>query len=267
MPPSYREYALPAPFAALVDCVWFLTQKYSGAGDDRIERIPPDGSIELIVHLGDRFSQIDDRARVRQPAVMVVGVWTRSIALVAPAAFETVGVRLRPGCWSAFFDEPASLFTDCVTDARDLSGPAAASLRDRLGMLSGDRDRIAVIVEFLRGRLRQRTRPTVMPVGRILATGGRGSIDSLARDAGTSHRHLERAFQRHVGVSPKMLSRIVRFQHALRVAPDAAWADVAVRCGYADQSHLIRDFRQFAGETPASLVAFEAGVADYFRRR
>jgi len=66
-----------------------------------------------------------------------------------------------------------------------------------------------------------------------------------------------------------MFSRIVRFQHALRCTPRTAgaWVDVALRCGYADQSHLIRDFTQFAGETPTALAASTEAVAGYFRRR
>jgi AraC-like DNA-binding protein len=129
--------------------------------------------------------------------------------------------------------------------------------------------------------MRARDAAIAVPVARILAAHGRASIKAVARDVGISPRQLERSFRRHVGVSPKMLSRIVRFQHVLRSQPERrtapaagnvppgpeSWADVAAACGYTDQSHLIRDVVQFAGESPTALAASEHAVADYFRRR
>jgi hypothetical protein len=60
MPPSYREYPLPPPLDAFVDCVWFLRQAVSDAHDDQTQGIPPDGTIELIIHVDAPFSQIEE---------------------------------------------------------------------------------------------------------------------------------------------------------------------------------------------------------------
>jgi len=77
--------------------------------------------------------------------------------------------------------------------------------------------------------------------------------------AGVSARHLERVFFARVGLGPKAFARIVRFQNVLRSSlPD--WAAIAADCGYTDQAHLIHEFREFTGQTPAegraSQVAF-----------
>ena len=70
--------------------------------------------------------------------------------------------------------------------------------------------------------------------------------------AGVSRQHLARAFAHHVGVSPKTFARVMRFRRAIAIARGGreGWAELAEELGYFDQSHLIADFREFAGETP-----------------
>jgi transcriptional regulator GlxA family with amidase domain len=83
----------------------------------------------------------------------------------------------------------------------------------------------------------------------ILRSNGAAQVEDLASNAAISRRHLERVFLRKVGIGPKLFSRIVRFQHLLR-APQSDWALMAADSGYFDQAHLIRDFREFTGQTP-----------------
>jgi AraC-like DNA-binding protein len=92
---------------------------------------------------------------------------------------------------------------------------------------------------------------------RLTRSGGRLAVESLAAELGCSRRHLAARFRDHVGVSPKAAARVIRFHTAVRrlSAGGAAWADIALDCGYYDQPHLNRDFREFAGITPAQLQA------------
>ena len=75
------------------------------------------------------------------------------------------------------------------------------------------------------------------------------AIDNLATRIGMTRRHLERGFDTLVGISPKRLARIVRFQRALRMLqrPVGSGVTTAVECGYADQPHFIREFTELAG--------------------
>ncbi|TIT57815.1 MAG: helix-turn-helix transcriptional regulator, partial [Mesorhizobium sp.] len=90
---------------------------------------------------------------------------------------------------------------------------------------------------------------------RIITSGGRTRIASLAEQLGWSRKHLADKFSDATGIGPKTLSRIVRFNRALRLSRELTtdWADVAADCGYADQAHLVREFRELAGETPTAL--------------
>ena len=109
----------------------------------------------------------------------------------------------------------------------------------------------------------------MMLSARIVNTGGRVSVDQLANDAGISSRQLERRFLREIGLGPKLLGRIIRFQQVFRAVEqcDAAWAAVAIECGYYDQAHLIRDFHQFARQTPAILFGRQSALTESFTRK
>src|SRR5262249_59691377 len=92
-------------------------------------------------------------------------------------------------------------------------------------------------------------------VDRLLRSGGRACVGALAESAAWSPRQLEREFRRRVGLSPKALSRIARFQNLLRLAlrhPTRNWAELAADAGYADQAHMTREFRALSGATPAA---------------
>jgi AraC-like DNA-binding protein len=90
---------------------------------------------------------------------------------------------------------------------------------------------------------------------RLVATHGAVPVGVLAAELGWSRRHLAARFRDEVGVAPKALARLLRFERALELLGDRPLADVAYECGYYDQAHFNRDFRAFAGVTPGELRA------------
>jgi AraC-like DNA-binding protein len=87
---------------------------------------------------------------------------------------------------------------------------------------------------------------------------GRVTIDAMARHAGVSRQHFSRQFREQLGIAPKLYCRLARFQSGL--APDRSqekigWAETALDLGYADQSHMIAEFRQFSSLTPQALAS------------
>jgi transcriptional regulator GlxA family with amidase domain len=131
-----------------------------------------------------------------------------------------------------------------------------------------DAARRTLVEHFLERRLesaRSDGRRVAMAARALLHRRGRLPVAELARQTGWSRRQLEREFLQKVGVSPKTLSRVVRFQNLLRLSgrnPARPWSDLAAACGYADQAHLVRDFREFSGATPTE----RSGNADELAR-
>src|SRR5262249_9356833 len=99
-------------------------------------------------------------------------------------------------------------------------------------------------------------------------TAGHVRVATIANAAGLSLRQFQRRFREAVGISPKLFSRMQRFQRVFRAAEalDTDWVGAAVRNGYFDQAHLIRDFREFAGKAPTSLLDGEVDLARRFLR-
>jgi AraC-like DNA-binding protein len=100
----------------------------------------------------------------------------------------------------------------------------------------------------------------VRAIDRLLGADQPLAVSDLATELGVSPRHLHRRFLADVGVSPKRLERLARFARAWRQAvmgPPVTWADLALGNGYADQSHLVREFRRFGARPPAHLFTAE----------
>lgn len=144
-------------------------------------------------------------------------------------------------------------------------------LRRRLAETPGWPGRFALLDAAIAARL-----ATTDPVDprlsrawrRLAGSGGEVPVGAVAEELGWSRRHLAARFRREVGLTPKTTARLLRFARAYATLTDGrpgplstpfvgrgGWADVAVRCGYYDQSHLIREFHEFAGDSPTALLA------------
>jgi AraC-like DNA-binding protein len=268
---QYREYPVPAPLDAVVECVWFL-RAAGGHGGEALQRVLPDGCMELIVHLGEAFVSVSDAGtRTRQAGSLLVGMLTRPIALQTPSgAIDTMGVRFRPGGAYAFVPGPVATLADGAVALDDLWGAEGPRLVEQLHATGDDvAARVAIVARALTARLvrAEHDRLVGFVVQSLVRSAGRASVSRVALAVGVTPRHLQRRFQERVGVSPKVLARILRFQNTLRyrtASTPVEWARVAVECGYADQSHLIREYAALAGETPASLLAAEGELSAYF---
>jgi len=278
---DYREYRVSPPLDSMIECVWFLRGAAGEDGPDPQQRVMPDGCIELIAHCGDAFVAVSDNGTsTRQATSLVVGMLTRPIVLQPPAAVDTIGVRFRPGGAYPFLGGlPLAELTDRAVSLDDLWGALGRLLVEQLGSATTDAARLAIVSRELTARLAsgkatttataklESDRLVAFVIDALTYSAGRASIADLATRVGVTPRHLQRRFADHVGVSPKVLARILRFQNTLRhrtASTPIEWARVAIDCGYADQSHLIREYAVLAGETPASLLAAEGELSSYF---
>lgn len=265
----YREVKPTHSLRQFVECFWTLEGDRS-VDASSAERILPDGCVELILNFGDRFLQHVDGERKRQPRNFIVGQMTGPILISASGAIGLLGIRFHPGGTRPFLDPPANEITDRVVDLGDLSRSFERSLLRACEPAVDMDQKIAAVDAFLTSRLNDcKFDPHLLALAAsIIDRRGLVSVDQLASHAGVSNRQLERRFLQEVGLGPKLLARIVRFQQVFRaVESNSAWADVAIECGYYDQAHLIRDFNQFAQQTPAVLFASQSALTESFTRK
>lgn len=251
-------------------CFWHL---HGQAAPDGGEADPafPDGSPELILNFGDPFEHlVEGRRPRRQPAAFLVGQITAPMRVRPTGRIHLVAVRLEAH-GAAMLHRPMHALTDGWIAASRFA-PGLVQAMDALGDRPSADGAIGAISDEL-VRIRASARETDGRVARavqvIRERHGAASPDELAHEAGLTLRSLQRRFAEEVGVSPKLLARIVRFQRvftALRDEP-ASWARIAAACGYYDQPHLVRDFRDFAGEAPARLLAAMPAFTAHFLPR
>ncbi|AKU99741.1 Transcriptional regulator, AraC family [Labilithrix luteola] len=227
------------------------------------ERVLPTGSMHVVIRF-DRAPLVlfDDAsgARPRRLGHGVVG-GARSSYYVK-SVVETsgsVGAQLVPGAAAMLFGSPASELAETHTSLDELFGADVSRTTDDLAEARTAERKLELFEQLLLSRIAKRTRKqvatsTVHPaVAEALAMFDAGaSIASAVERSGYSHRTFLTLFRTAVGLTPKVYCRIQRFQQVLErvVDREAALVDVAFDAGYADQAHLTREFRAFAGITP-----------------
>jgi len=266
----YREIQPTPALARFVECFWTLENDGSTTVAQP-ERLLPDGCVELILNFGERFREHkDDGEEERQPQHLLVGQMTRPILIAPTGSVQLLGIRFHPGGTFPFFGIPMQELTNRVTDLEALSSEFQSELI-RCGDEASSLLKIAMVEKLLIERVRcyKHDPRLVSLVTKLVQNGGQVSVDQLATDAGLSSRQLERRFLLEVGIGPKLLSRILRFQQIFRAVDrhDEGWAAVAAECGYYDQAHLIRDFREFARQTPALLFENSSALTEAFTRK
>jgi AraC-like DNA-binding protein len=166
-------------------------------------------------------------------------------------------VLLSPLAAYSLLGLPMHSLTNVLVDLPVALGHTSTQLVERLAGASDWPERFELLRTALAARMTsgpQPTRAVVEMWHRLRATNGTVRIADLVRESGWSHRHLVARFREEVGVTPKSLARVLRFEHSMAMLESgAALADVATAAGYYDQAHLNRDFRELAGCAPGAM--------------
>lgn len=225
--------------------------------DFALERVLPSGLVEVLINLGEEETRTYPDVSggpLRHAAAVVQGPRAAPVVIDTHEQRRIVGIVFRPGGAQALLGVPASVLVEQHVDLSEL-WPEHAGLRDRL-IASAPSDWLALVEQALMARLERAVFPEVAIVeaARILEGGGR--LCDVRERVGMGRKRFTRLFEAAVGFTPKRFAGIRRFRRVLEVvnageieSPD--WAALAIECGYFDQSHLIADFRRFAGMTPS----------------
>jgi len=183
----------------------------------------------------------------------------------APAHTEHAGLGhgiqayLSPLGAQRLFGMPMGELTGQVVEIEDVIGPAAGQLADRLATAPGWAARFDLFERAIAARVLEHE-PVAPELEwawqRLLQSGGAAPVGELAAELGWSRRHLAVRFRDELGMPPKALARLLRFERAVkRLRAGDELADLALDAGYYDQAHFNRDFRAFAGTTPTAFLA------------
>ncbi|MEX0926065.1 MAG: helix-turn-helix domain-containing protein [Dehalococcoidia bacterium] len=238
------------------------------AGRSRRREVPT-GEVVLVINLGEPFHVLNLKDSGREDAPLLSfasGVSDSYVFTESARSMHVLQVDFTPLGAHLLFGLPMHSLANHEVRLDELLGPAAIELEGHLREAPTWEKRFALLEHFIEVRFAVALPPeprVAWAMRRLKETGGIVSISGLAADLGWADRRLINAFREHVGLPPKTMARIIRFNRVTRLARQVGpprWADIAYRCGYYDQAHLVHDFRQFSGLTPTDFLA--GGAAD-----
>ncbi len=241
----------------------------------------PHSGLVLIINLRSGLSiasaqagVADDRGSQRRD--FVAGIHDHAVAVASDGLLECLEVKLSPTAAHALLGVPLNELRNTSVCLEQALGSRFHHMRERLGELSNWQDRFDLVDRFLLEKLTtpvQGAREVAWACGRLVSSAGSLAISELARELGYSRKHVATLFKTHVGVSPKVYARIIRFEHArarldelaslssatrqdglhVRESPRGL-GELALDFGYYDQAHFNREFRDLAGVNPRDYL-------------
>jgi len=253
----YLERIPAAPLNQFVQAFWYSQMP---AVEHSHERILPTGCTEIILNLGrDCLQDCHEGAPDRSidPALVMGGRSNYEIIATRDLA-SLIGISFKAGGFAAFAGDAVDRFSNLSIPLDAAWGAASLTLRSRLRETDDIRTRFSIIELFLFERLAAcaspraaaRRRLAEFALSSFASAPALSTVRAVARSTGLSERRFSQIFREEVGHSPKVWCRIRRFQRAVRMlhsGADIPWAELALDCGFYDQSHFANEFRAFSG--------------------
>lgn len=268
-------YTLRPPAASLarfIEHYWFVTPEGDAPVDLRVDAFV-DGRADLIFNFGAPYSRellVAPKTRTEHQRSNLDAQRLVPIRIVQRGAVRIAGVRFRLGGLGPLVRGELRRFTGLTVPPRDIFGPEIDALEAALRGTDDVDAQARHLDAFFTAALH--TEEAFERFAALLealeASGGRASVETLATRAHLSSRHVDRLFARYLGIAPKTVARILRFQTTLRALmrdPGGTLADVATDAGYFDQAHFIKDFKRMSGGVPRGYRGYypERGPSDF----
>ena len=265
----YKEFPTLPGLAPYVQLVWMMESE-NEHDTMPLEQIMPDGILEFVTHYADPWITIVAGGQAEsQPESFVISQMRKHIEIGPDGPTGMISVRFYPWGGYHFFDEPVDNFLDGTISIKKLWPLHCDDFMQKVRHASNQEARVTLIQKFLLARLEEHKKNEHSlddAIRLIRESKGQLSMEEVCKRTGFSKKQLERKFIRSVGTTPKIFARVSRFLnicHHLEEYGNRSLTELAHECGYFDQSHFIKEFREFSGYTPKEFFARKnVGFAD-----
>jgi AraC-like DNA-binding protein len=251
---------------------WLFESSFGIPSADR-RTIVPDGRAKIIIPYRNSLCAVVDAKpmNVKEHQIFLAGIQNKPTTIGSTTADTgTIGVELTPKGLYHFFNLSMHEITNRLVSFEDLFGAWGARLQNRLGSIENRREKISFLQNALIDLLQKNTKDYSLldhTIDRITGSHGLITMQELAAQIGYTKRYLDMLFKEHIGVSPKSLASIMRFQKFYQLWAQEKSPTFIFRNDlysyYYDQSHFIKEFKRFSGFAPQkySEIANEFGRA------
>jgi AraC-like DNA-binding protein len=260
---------IPKNIQHIVKSFWFLEVE---SGDGFYEEdIIPDAHHEIILHVNGQSAKrkTAHEAWVDESNAIIAAQTVTSYRLRMFRGAKLYGIRFYPHTLYSFLGIPLHLFNDKAYSLQDV-----LDKQPFYDCITDDPHQTFLNFEQLLLRKINSLQPesrsyqyVQASMAAILKRNGHVAVDELIRKTGISGKHLDNLFEKYVGLGPKTISRIVQLNHFISYKssqPAKTLTDCAYECGYYDQAHIIKSFRQFAGISPKNYFKNSSFINDFF---
>ncbi len=220
----------------------------------------------LVFYLSGGVNAFDPAAKISKcfPRISINGSQISRFDFRLSPQFQMFSVCFHPGALSKFLQLPLTEFIDDRIDAEAILNPQIGQLYEQMINAPSHESLLQMTEQYLFKKiesLKHRLHP-IDKVAKIIAeTPASFNMEKMAKLACLSNSQFERKFMQQNGITPKFFARINRFYQAYQSKdkhPNADWLRIALHSGYYDYQHLVKDFKQFSGSSPRSLLAAQA---------
>ncbi|WZL80629.1 helix-turn-helix domain-containing protein [Vallitaleaceae bacterium 9-2] len=260
---NYQTFKPHPDLESLVNIYWTL--EVPREDNAKKQRIIPDGCIEMAFILGEDIKRYtSEHDYILQPRAMVLGQTINPFYIQPVGYVDTFSVSFYPYGFANFISEPLQHLANKETPLHHVFEEfIAKELEQNIIHAHSTKERIAIIEKFLFDKLNDEvTIHSIVKntIDTLLSTKGNAKINKILQQDLYKQRQLERKFLEQIGISPKQLAKVIRLQSALKLLLNAdaqSLTSIAYKSEYYDQSHFIKDFKEFTGISPKEFLGNE----------
>lgn len=235
-----------------------------------MEKFLPDGSMDLLIDLTEKpkklFHDEEGSSYSTYNKSWISGMKTNFI-LIDASVTSMIGVHFRPGGVYPFFNFPVAELNDATVEMDAIWNTEIHSIRDAILNAVSIEEKFAILENHFINKKRCEANPLVAyAVAQLQHSPQVWTIEKLSQKTGVTGKHLISLFKKYVGLSPKQVAKIARFQKVIQLIEQQRtieWTSLAYECGYYDQAHFIHDFRSFSGINPSAYLMQRGEFINY----
>ncbi len=220
-------------------------------------KILPDGTTSILFNLGESLGILNGKTEKQHlQHDLIIGAHKKYYTLLEDTDTHIVGVKFKQGGAFHFFNMPQKDFSHQIINLHDVLNGESERLKDQL-MVTPESDNIKRILDHYMlvkvGHSNKSTHLVSSLMSKVRVDDSRTTIKDLSEYANISHKHLITLFNQIVGLPPKLVHRLNKFNKVLDIIQKEKkvnWPQVAIECQYYDQAHLINEFKTFSGLSP-----------------
>ena len=255
----YKEHKPNKNLEQYVKCYYTLEYEH---GSNVVDYAFATGCVEVMFTLRGKLWETEvDGAFQRTSPIEVWGQVLKPLVFRVSGHSVVFGIRFQPAAPAIFFNDDVSLLNDHVVDLNSLIGNSVNDVHTRLQEAKSADRQVQLMDDFLMKRVEVNPKAIdkIILVQKVMTEMSKkdffDNIENVAERHGISSRYLQKIFTQHTGLTPKLYSKVNRFQNSVVMLgrEGISLTEVAYSSGYFDQSHFIREFKTFTGLTPSTF--------------